>query len=171
MSFENRNSTMPDVSPKLREGFSTRDRTIAIMLVAAIIAALALGFGSLDTYYRQKLDAAIKNAQQKESEFLLAADKVEARAQELTQQEKLLIARETALKEAESTLTTDRETLATDRQCLEVERTAFHNRYAHVLELAKALVAELDEDSDLNQLIVEDIDDFVPADSSAPTDE
>ena len=49
-NYANRNSRMPDTSLKPRSDFGVRNRTIAIMLAAAFIAAITLGIGALLTH-------------------------------------------------------------------------------------------------------------------------
>ena len=142
-NYGNRNSKMPDVSPKSRSDFSVRNRTIAIMLLAALVAVIVLGFGALDVKHDDEVKKATATVKEKEAKFLEAAAKVAEREKELDTREATLKRRETALETAEANLEEEKNALAEEKVTLAREREIFYSGQLRVYELSKALYGEL----------------------------
>ena len=143
MSFDNRKSTMPDVSPKPKSDFSVRNRTIAIMLAAAFIALIILGFGAFNVHHddeNAKTAAALK---EKEASLLTMASKIAEREKELDAREAKLTRREEIVKKRETELSEQETALEGERDKLADEKALFYAGQLRVFELSKSLYEEL----------------------------
>lgn len=153
-NYANRNAKQPDVSPKRKQDFSVRDRTIAIILLAAFLGGISLAVGAFSVSNNASVEAAkreLKIAKRAQDEAfdqkladLLAADQkrtaeLDARERDLKTREDTLTAGQTELSEAETAL-------AEAKAALEQEKSDFYASQERVRNLSLELAAELTPD-------------------------
>lgn len=146
-NYGNRNSKMPDTSPKPRQDFSVRDRTIAIMLVAAFVAIIALGIGAFVTHDTESVKKALAEVEQQKADQLAnyktKMAELGTREQELDTRKLGLDKTESGLQAREDDLQSREDALMTATEELATEKTEFFNAQLRVYELSKSLYEEL----------------------------
>ena len=140
----------PDLSIKYRNEWSVRDRTIAIMILAAFVAVIALGIGAFSVRDNSRVEAALADLEnQKETQIKEYGQKLAElteREQALAVRETKVTAREEAVAQGEAELKTAQALLASDRADLTAEEEAFYDQQSRVRELSEALYLELTPD-------------------------
>ena len=132
-NYSNRNAKQPDVSPKRKQKFSVRDRIIAIMFAAALIAAIFLGIGAFSVHNTESVKNALAEVEQQKADQLA---NYQTKMAELNTREQALDARETEL-------STREHDLEAREAVLEVEKEEFYAKHSRVKELCDALSLEL----------------------------
>ena len=153
-NYGNRNSKMPDISPKPRQDFSVRDRTVAIMILAALIAIIALAIGAFGVHDTKSVEKALAEIDQEKADQFA---NFKTKLTELDDREKALNTRETKLNTQETDLKTREEALAVEQDELATEKEEFHARTLRVRDLCYQLFSEIDAEFPI-QSVVEDID-------------
>lgn len=147
-NYGNRNSKMPDTSPQLRSGFTTRQVSICVSLVILFIALCVLVFYALDAQRARDLKTAITAANAREAEFKESANKA-------VQQLREIETREANVARAEEALTSREETLNAERIDFETERLNFKTRTTRIRNLCSLLLQELDAEFPIKETVEE----------------
>lgn len=147
MSFNNRKSIMPDVSPRPKSDFDVRNRTIAIMLAAAFVAVIALSIGAFSVHDTESVKKALAEIEVQKTEQLAAyAEKMselDIYKQELDGREVKLTKREETVKKRETDLSEAETALEEERAAFADEKALFYASQTRVYELSKKLYLEL----------------------------
>ena len=149
-SVSNKPSVQPNLSPKRKTKFNSREALAALVLVIIVLLGaifLAGGFSNLREEGLAKEKAAVEALKEeynsKLAEFAKLAEKQAKREEELDKRESVVAAREKAVKEAQEDVQRQLAIIDSDRANLTIEEESFYDHQFRIKELCRELLDEL----------------------------